>query len=46
MGAFWSEHSECNWLVSMLAAIGVERAERDFVGRWGVSSGDEYLRTA
>ena len=46
VGAFWSEHSERNWMVSMLAAIGVERAERDFVGRWGVSSGDEYLRTA
>ena len=32
-------------MTSMLAAIEVERAEREYVGR-GVSSADEYLRTA
>ena len=42
----WTKHSERNWMTSMLAAIEVERAEREYVGRWGVSSADEYLRTA
>lgn len=46
IGSFWSEHSERNWLISMLAAIGVPPEERKYVGRWGVSSADEYLRTA
>ncbi|CAE7520545.1 unnamed protein product [Symbiodinium sp. CCMP2592] len=44
---FWSEHSERNWLVSLLASLGVPREQRDFVGRWhAASSSDEYMRTA
>ena len=43
---FWKEHSERNWLNSMLAAIEVSKELRDYVGRWHVSSSDEYLRTA
>ena len=44
---FWSEHSERNWLISLLASLGVPREQRDFVGRWhAASSSDEYIRTA
>ena len=32
--SFWTEHSERNWLVSVLASLGVPREKRDFVGRW------------
>ena len=39
---FWKEHSERNWLNSMLAAIEVSKELRDYVGRWHVSSSDEY----
>eukprot|EP00438_Fugacium_kawagutii_P004233 Skav224105 [mRNA] locus=scaffold3077:22397:23920:- [translate_table: standard] len=42
--SFWSEHSERNWLNSHLAVIGVPQPERDFIGRWRVtSSSDEYI---
>ena len=34
------------WLISMLAAIGVSPEERQYVDRWGISSANEYLRTA
>ena len=42
--AFWTEHSERNWLVSILALLGVQREKRDFfVGRWRVvTASDEY----
>ena len=43
--SFWKEHSERHWLNSHLAAIGVSKDRRDFVGRWHISSSDEYLRT-
>ncbi|CAE7027742.1 unnamed protein product [Symbiodinium natans] len=44
---FWSEHSERNWLVSLLSMLDVPRDQRDFVGRWSVASAsDEYVRTA
>ena len=36
---YWKEHSERNWLVSMLAALGVPPDEREFVGRWQVKCG-------
>ena len=36
-----------NWLNSMLAAIGVEQDQRNFLGRWRISTcADEYVRTA
>lgn len=45
--SFWTEHSERNWLVSVLASVGVPREKRDYVGRWrAVSASDEYVRTA
>eukprot|EP00435_Cladocopium_sp_Y103_P023724 s2642_g5.t1 len=44
---FWTEHSERNWLVSLLAVLGVRQPERNFIGRWSItSSADEYLRTS
>ena len=33
---FWTEHSERNWLVSILSMLDVPRDQRDFVGRWSV----------
>ena len=45
--SFWSEKFERNWLNSHLAVIGVPQPERDFIGRWRVtSSSDEYQRLA
>lgn len=45
--SFWTEHSERNWLVSLLAALGVPHDDRKFIGRWlATSAADEYLRTA
>ena len=45
--SFWTEHSERNWLNSHLAVIGVPQSERDFIGRWRItSSADEYQRLA
>ena len=45
--AYWTEHSDRNWLNSLLAAIGVSPQERNYVGRWQVeASVDEYMRTA
>ena len=44
---FWTEHTERNWLVSVLASLGVPRDKRDYVGRWHiVTASDEYVRTA
>ena len=44
---FWTEHSERNWLVSILAALGVSREKGDYVGRWRViSASDEHSRIA
>ena len=43
----WVEHSERNWLNSHPAVIGVPQSERDFIGRWRItSSADEYQRLA
>jgi hypothetical protein len=43
----WTEHSERNWIVSMAAAAGIPREERQMLGRWAVKeSGDEYVRSA
>ena len=40
---FWTEQSERNWLVSLLA-VGVPREQRDFVGHWhAASSSDEHI---
>lgn len=45
--SFWTKHSGRNWLASILAALGVPREKRDYVGRWRViSASDEYIRTA
>lgn len=46
-GRLWTEHSERNWLVSMAAALGIHREERQVLGRWAVKeSSDEYVRSA
>lgn len=38
----WTEHSERNWIVSMAAASGIPREERQMLGRWAVKeSSDE-----
>lgn len=43
----WTEHSERCWMTSVAAALGMAREERDFLGRWRISScSDEYIRTA
>ena len=43
----WTEHSERNCIVSLAAASGVPREERQMLGRWAVKeSGDEYVRSA
>ena len=45
--SFWTAHSERNWLVSILAAAGVPREQREFIGRWRASSSsEEYVRSA
>ncbi|CAE7460097.1 unnamed protein product [Symbiodinium sp. CCMP2592] len=45
--AFWTEHSERHWLVSVLASLGVPPEKRDFVGRRRiVTVSDEYVRAA
>ena len=43
----WTEHSERNWIVSMAAASGIPREERQMLGWWAVKeSSDEYIRSA
>ncbi|CAK9012698.1 unnamed protein product, partial [Durusdinium trenchii] len=42
---FWSEHSERATLPSGLAALGVEKANRDLLGRWCPEGSDVYVRT-
>jgi hypothetical protein len=41
----WSGHSERSTLPSILAAMGVPKAERDPLGRWSPSGSDDYVRT-
>ena len=42
---FWSEHSERATLSSGLAALGVEKSDRDLLGRWCPEGSDVYVRT-
>ncbi|CAK0793697.1 unnamed protein product [Prorocentrum cordatum] len=45
--AFWSEHSERIFLVSIAAALGVKKDDRDYLGRWRAGNqSDDYVRTA
>jgi hypothetical protein len=41
----WTGHSERTTLPSLLAAMGVAKADRDPLGRWSPSGSDEYVRT-
>jgi hypothetical protein len=41
----WTGHSERSTLPSLLAAMGVAKADRDPLGRWSPSGSDEYVRT-
>ena len=44
---YWTEHSDRSGVNSWLAALGVRREDRDFLGRWAVRiSADAYVRTA
>ena len=42
---FWTEHSERATLSSGLAAIGVQKPDRDLLGRWKPEGSDQYVRT-
>ena len=47
VGNFWTEHSDRAGVDSWLAALGVDKDLRGFVGRWAIStSQDLYVRTA
>jgi hypothetical protein len=44
---FWTEHSDRSGCTSWLAALGVPKEQREYLGRWAVSSqADGYARTA
>ena len=44
---FWSEHSDRSGLDSWCAALGFEKSQRNFLGRWAAKgSSDIYVRTA
>eukprot|EP00435_Cladocopium_sp_Y103_P024747 s3417_g6.t1 len=44
---YWTEHTERNWVISVAAASGIGREERQMLGRWAVKeSSDEYIRSA
>ena len=38
-------HSERGTFQSLLAGVGVPKAERQYLGRWSASGADEYVRT-
>ena len=42
----WTNHSKRAILTSALAAIGVDKVRRDFLGRWSPSGSDDYVRTS
>ena len=41
----WTGHSERSTLPSILAALGVSKVERDFLGRWSAEGSNDYTRT-
>jgi hypothetical protein len=44
---YWTEHSERNFLPSVAASLGIEKARRDYIGRWQPSKqSDDYVRSA
>ena len=47
ISAYWSEHSERNWLTSIAAMMKEPKEHRTYLGRWGIGATvDEYVRTA
>jgi hypothetical protein len=44
---YWTEHSERNFLPTVAAALGFDKNQRDYIGRWkpGAQS-DDYVRSA
>ena len=44
--AFWTEHSPRSFVNGHAAVLGIEKAKRDFLGRWLPEQSDDYLRTA
>ena len=45
LAAGWTNLSERATLTSLLAALGVDKARRDALGRWSPSGSDDYVRT-
>jgi len=43
---YLKEHSERNFLTSAAAQLGIEKSQRDFLGRWLPEQSDDYVRTA
>ena len=42
---FWTEHSERATLPSAMAALEVQKVDRDLLGRWCPEGSDQYIRT-
>ena len=42
---FWTEHSERATLPSAMAAVEVQKVDRDLLGRWCPEGSDQYIRT-
>lgn len=45
-GAYWTEHSERNGLISLAALAGFRQEEVKVLGRWSPTSSEAYIRTA
>ena len=46
MPQFWTPHSGRTFLPSAAAALGCDKAERDFLGGWSAQGSDVYARVA
>ena len=42
---FWTEHSERSTLSSGLASLGIQKSDRDLLGRWTPEGSDQRIRT-
>ena len=47
-GKLWTEHSERHWMVSVAAVLGINKEQRDFLGRWGLDQhqSNDYILTS
>ena len=46
MPQFWTPHSGRTFLPSAAAALGIDKAERDYLGGWSAQGSDRYARVA